>query len=259
MAKYPFIRESAYTQKRCRENRWPDSKLNRERGSEWKADKWESEGRPKDLLCRVLSFSFHFHPVTHVIKWLHETIERKTNYSPGHSLHQQSVPPIPLHLLLSRSLDLFQDEKKKLSVFYERRAIWYFLQKVLPWYKFLNQSGQARRGPQWLWHVPVLWPHQTLRRARAQSGEIPPEGSIRPTMSRATIPKHTGTRRERARLTTRVASPLTWQVAGFVIGADQYAICHLSPSAKSPPPPTPATPLMLGTLWLPWKKSPPLH
>lgn len=99
-------------QKRCRENRWPDSKLNRERGSEWKTDKWESERRRRDLLCRVLSFSFNFHPVTHVIKWLHETIESKTNYSPGHSLHQQSVPPIPLHLLLSRSLDLFQDEKK---------------------------------------------------------------------------------------------------------------------------------------------------
>lgn len=73
----------------------------------------ESEGRRRDLLCRVLSFSFHFHPVTHVIKWLHETIESKTNYSPGHSVHQQSVPPIPLHLLLSRILDLFQDEKKK--------------------------------------------------------------------------------------------------------------------------------------------------
>ncbi len=112
MAKYPFIRESAYTQKRCRENRWPDSKLNRERGSEWKADKWESEGRRRDLLCRVLSFSFHFHPVTHVIKWLHETIERNTNYSPGHSLHQQSVPPIPLHLLLSQAWISFKTRKK---------------------------------------------------------------------------------------------------------------------------------------------------
>ncbi len=37
--------------------------------------------------------------------------------------------------------------EKKLSVFYERRAIWYFLQKVLPWYKFLNQSGQALTCP----------------------------------------------------------------------------------------------------------------
>lgn len=100
-------------QKRCRENRWPDSKLNRERGSEWKTDKWKSEGRQRDLLCRVLSFSLHFHPVTHVIKWLHETIESKTNYSPGHSVHQQSAPPIPLHLLPSWSLDLFQDVKKK--------------------------------------------------------------------------------------------------------------------------------------------------
>ncbi len=259
MAKYPFIRESAYTQKRCRENRWPDSKLNRERGSEWKADKWESEEETErpPLPCSLLFISFpSCHSCDKVATWDYwEKDKLQPRSQPASTVCTPDTSPsatVPKPGSLSR-------REKKLSVFYERRAIWYFLQKVLPWYKFLNQSGQARRGPQWLWHVPVLWPHQTLRRARAQSGEIPPEGSIRPTMSRATIPKHTGTRRERARLTTRVASPLTWQVAGFVIGADQYAICHSSPSAKSPPPPAPATPLMLGTLWLPRKKSPPLH
>lgn len=142
-----LLSESLLIPQKSRENRWPDSKLNREKGSEWKTDKWESEGRRRDLLCHVLSFSFHLHPVTHVIKWLHETIESKTNYSPGHSVHQQSAPPIPLHLLPSWSLDLFQDEKKKLSVFYERRAIWNFLQKVLPWYKNFKPIRPGVRRP----------------------------------------------------------------------------------------------------------------
>lgn len=77
---------------------------------------------------------------------------------------------------------------------------------------------------------------------------------------RAPIPTHVGSAigtRERTWLSTHVTSPLKWQVAVFVIGADQWAICHSSPSAKSPPPPPL---LMLGTLWLlRKKKSPPLH
>lgn len=124
-----LLSESLLIPQKSRENRWPDSKLNREKGSEWKTDKWENEGRRRDLLCRVLSFSFPFtscHSRDKVATWDYWEQDKLQPRSQRASTVCAPDTSPSATVLNSGSLSR-QEKKKKLSVFYERRAIWNIL------------------------------------------------------------------------------------------------------------------------------------